>query len=597
LRDSWYNRCCGALLCTGLAMQATRADDAHPAAVTPPRAAVAAAPSAAQVDLGAPGAVRPGVLTGLRFLADPAQLQAQGVTGAGIDVSAVPMLQRPDFVASLQKLLGKTFDIATLNEVARRAVAVFRAHGHPFVDVSIPPQNIDSGVVQVMVREFRLGRITVQGNRWFGADVIRAGMGLRPGSAIDAARVSAGLDRLNAGGFHDVTAVWQPGQQTGTTDLLLKTQDHFPVRLSAQYDNSGTEATGLDRWTLGADWGNAAWRGDTLSFQFVTSGDYWHQRGSVDGQERPASSITYIGSYEAWLPWGDSVTVFGNYAVQSPLLGPSLGEIGVSSQASLRYGIPLPPLLGATDSVSLGYDYKVTNNNLSFGGTAVSSTSSEIDQFLLDANASLPDTYGNTALENVSVGSPGGLTPLNRTSYFQPGTTPSGGNQAGTPGATANYIYDRLTLTRLTRLPRGFGAVSRVTGQVADHTLLPSEQLIVGGIDTVRGYLNQTAGGTDGIVLNQEFRTPPFSPIQALDGPDLGDALQFDTFWDYAAVSQKSVAAGDPRGAHLESLGVGMRYALGDRLSVRMEYGWQLIRPPGADQLGSFANIVVYVGL
>jgi hypothetical protein len=41
---------------------------------------------------------------------------------------------------------------------------------------------------------------------------------------------------------------------------------------------------------------------------------------------------------------------------------------------------------------------------------------------------------------------------------------------------------------------------------------------------------------------------------------------------------------------------VGLRYGIGRYLDVRMDYGWQLERLPGASKLGNLATISVTLG-
>ena len=61
----------------------------------------------------------------------------------------------------------------------------------------------------------------------------------------------------------------------GATDLVLQTNDRFPFRFAAGYANNGPPVTGRDRWSLGVTWGNAFWLDQQLSYQFMSSDDFW----------------------------------------------------------------------------------------------------------------------------------------------------------------------------------------------------------------------------------------------------------------------------------------------------------------------------------
>ena len=70
-------------------------------------------------------------------------------------------------------------------------------------------------------------------------------------------------------------------------------------------------------------------------------------------------------------------------------------------------------------------------------------------------------------------------------------------------------------LSHTQELPEGFQLYGKVLGQVADGPLVSSEQLSLGGLDTVRGYLESEVLGDNGIVGNIELRSP-----------NVGDMLQ-----------------------------------------------------------------------
>jgi hemolysin activation/secretion protein len=55
--------------------------------------------------------------------------------------------------------------------------------------------------------------------------------------------------------------------------------------------------------------------------------------------------------------------------------------------------------------------------------------------------------------------------------------------------ASPSFAHLNADLSHTQQLPEGFQLYGKVQGQVADGLLVSSEQLSVGGLDTVRGYL------------------------------------------------------------------------------------------------------------
>jgi hemolysin activation/secretion protein len=532
-------------------------------------------------------------LKGLAFVPSPEAVQKAGVATPGISLGGIAMLEQPGFAPQVAPFLGQPLTFDKLGEITRAVVEFYRANNHPLVNVVVPEQDVQGGVVQIVVTEYRVGAITVEGNKWFTASQVAAGVDLQPGDTVDSNTLLGDLDTANANSFRHVDVVYQPGTAPGTTDIVLQTQDRLPLRVYGSYDNSGQPVVGRDRWSLGFNWGNAFWLDQLLSYQLTTSNDFWHHRASIPGQPSGPEFVSHALSWSAPLPWGNRLSIFGDYEQSVPKIGTGFGETGISGQASLRDTYALPRTQSFTQAVEIGYDFKTTNNNLDFGGTLVSANSVEVDQFPLGYSANLLDRFGSTGLTTTLVWSPGGLTDANTDAAFQPGI-----GQSGRFGAKASYLYFRGELDRLTQLPKDFSWALRFIGQLSDRNLLDTEQLSVGGPDLLRGYDPNTINGDDGIVVSDELRAPPFSPLgKALPG-GLTDQAQLLAFWDYAALSPHEAVAGDftDVGVHASSAGLGLRYTLATNLAVKLDYGWQLQRAPAAATLGQFGFISVTIG-
>ncbi len=518
-------------------------------------------------------------LKGLLFVPALDAAQKAGVApdvagSSGIAALGLPLLSDPDFTRQIRPFLGRPLTLADLQQITQLASNWYRAHGRPFVSVTVPPQNISTGVVQVVVIEYRVDRVAVKGNRWFSSNMLRAESGLVPGQTLTLPGVQQDLNWLNANPFRTVTTVFQPGSQPGTTDVVLETQDQLPVRVYSSFDNAGVRSLGLGEWSMGATWGNAFGLDQQLSYQFTRS---------VSGRY-DAHSL----SWTVPLPWRDKLLIFGSFEQETPNIGPQFGENGYSGQASLRYVHSLPGLARFTEDVQFGYDFKTTNNNLEFGGLRVFANQVAVDQFPLIYEAALTDRYGQTTFEDQLVMSPGGMTGANNTFAFQ----------AALPGSRADYLYDRIGLTRVTRLPARFSWVARAIGQVSDRNLMYSEQLGAGGPDSVRGYYTDSALGSEGVLVSQEIRVPALN-LSHLIGQSSRTANQVQpgVFWDYGSVSQVQAVPNEVNQADLSSVGLDLHLAFGRYLNLSFNLGWQLRKAPGFSNrsaLGDFSTVAGY---
>ena len=362
----------------------------------------------------------------------------------------------------MQAFLGNALTSEVLKQIPAAVVAFYRKQNHPLADVVIPEQDLQSATLQVVVTEYRVGEVRAEGNKWFSDGVVTAPIELKKGDTINELHLLGQLDTVNANPFRRVDLIYTPSQESGYTDLVLHTQDRFPLRIFSGLDNSGVPSLGRTRWNAGANWGNAFGLDQQLTYQFSSSTDLFLGSHQAVGEPHGASFLAHSLSWTAPLPWHDSITVFGSYERSIPNVGQYFGLAGRSGQASMRYNHSLPRTHHLIQTISLGYDFKTTNNNLDFGGSVISGRLYEIDQFPLAYSAELKDKFGSSNLNTELIFSPGQITSNNTDLSFQPGI-----GQQGRPFAEARYVYWRSDFTRLTRLAFNTTWASRILGQVA----------------------------------------------------------------------------------------------------------------------------------
>ena len=531
------------------------------------------------------------LLHGLRFVSMVGAVDKAGFARTGITVDGPYLLYRPGIYQQLQAFLGKPLRQGDLQRITTTVANWYKTNNRPFVDVAFPEQNISKGVVQVVVTEFRLGEVRVRGNDWFSSGVLSSGVSLQTGDPIDARILNNDLDALNQNDFRDVSIVAERTDTPGATDLVLQTNDRFPFRFAAGYANNGPPVTGRDRWSLGVTWGNAFWLDQQLSYQFMSSDDFWLHPGNLAVRKGGTDFQAHAASYTIPLPWRDRIVISGSYSLVRPEIDPNFGEAGKTWQGSFRYVVPFTPRGFPAQELQFGFDFKRTNNDLQFGGVEISNVTTDIDEFTVNYATVLSDSWGQTKLNDRLELSPGKLTPGNTDALFQPSATHN-----GTPFAKASYIYNDATVYRLTPLPFSFGWIMRAEAQVSSADLLPSEKLQAGGIETVRGYDEYVAAGSQGALVTEELRTPPVGPLHELISKSINDQLQFDGFWDFGYLRDLKTVPGDNRDTMIQSAGGGLQYAMDRYLAVHLEYGHQLDTAPGAKNHRSELEASVTIG-
>lgn len=512
-------------------------------------------------------------LLGVVFVDGMGAVKADGIAPAevpgGLDVRELPLLAGADFAARVQPYLGRPLTRAGLDAIAQLARDAYRSAEQPFMEVSVPPQNVQGGVVQFVVTPYRVGEIEVTGNRHFSSKLVR-GMGdLKPGEPLSLPRMRKALDDYNQNPFITINAVASPGDELGETDITLEAKDRLPFRVYGGYDNQGTPLLGREEWYAGFNWGNVLGTGQILSYQFTRSfkGDYTSHSGS---------DVIPLGP-------DDRILLFGAYAIQKPDLGPIFDSKGHSSQVSGRWAHDLPGTDRIKHNLQIGLDYKRTDNNLDFLGFRVLDTVVEVFQIPLTYSGTFIDGGGRTVVEATGVFSPGGVTAHNDDESM---------NRL-VPHSNATYGYWRFSATRTTYLPKETSLVMRGMFQGATGNLPYSEQLGAGGIGSVRGYDPNTALGSEGLILSTELRTPEFSIL----GDKINDHLQFGIFADYARVWQRKSYPDLPHASDLASVGLNVNYVVDRYVQLQVQVGRQLKRAPFEDEKKTRAAIIATIGI
>jgi len=345
------------------------------------------------------------------------------------------------------------------------------------------------------------------------------------------------------------------------------------VRVYAGYDDQGTKSVGVDRFNAGFGWGNVFGLDHQLGFQVTSSDDLLLGNPDLPGRPHDPRFLSESWNYTAPLPWDDKISVFGLHAESVPRLANTFNQVGLTDQVSARYIKRLPIWEGFTEEAQFGFDFKRTNNNLAFGGIQINNTSTEVDQFVGQYSATYIDPWGSTSLTADGYYSPGKITRNNNDAAFQ----------TSRAGARAEYAYGQVVGERLTPipqfglLPEGFIWSVKGTVQDSNRALLPSEELSLGGVGSLRGYDPYLIQGDKGWIVSNELRAPAFSLTTFTHGDNpWNDRIQLFVFHDIGRVWNIVPQPNEPASTTLASAGAGFHYTVDRYVDLRFDWGWQL---------------------
>lgn len=492
-------------------------------------------------------------LRGVVIVPRPGDVRAEGwagIEGIWHDFDDFP----PKVGETINAYIGTPVSLASLDVMVRDVIKAYRDSGRPVVDVLLPEQDITPGVVQLVVIEGTLSRIRVEGVDAEYEDYLRRQMSIKKGDEVRSKQIQQDLNWLNKSPYRKVDLIYAPGYEFGETDVILRVVDSNPFWYYMGYENSGTEALGVDRILAGFNWGDMFGPDKGLSYQLTADLEF----DSVKGH-----SLVYQGG----LPWRHWLTVLGSYVTVDADIpvgdGTFVTSGGESTQGSLRYGIPLSAPGGQVREVQFGFDYKSSNNNLEFGGDDVFDVTTEIFQFMAGTDWMFSDRLGITQIDLRGFYSPGEWTPQNSDSVFEQARA----------GSTSDYLYASIGIERQQRLPEEWSARFRAQGQISNANLQASEQLGAGGYDSVRGFEQRVIRGDEGYFASAEIYTPPISLGRIMEWENETDELRFLAFYDAAGLTNVNRLPDEPNQQELQSIGLGLRWRYSDWFRLRLDYG------------------------
>ncbi len=484
-------------------------------------------------------------------LAEPYGVNFQQDVNVEFDEGLKTLLER-DFI-------GQDIDNTLIPRLKKCIQNYYLECGHPLTFVCIPPQNVSCGIVQVIVQEARLGKVRTQGNCWNADELLTSYITICPGECINTNVLLNDLAWMNRNPFRHTQVSFAPGECPGTTDIELITTDKHPWRIYAGIDNTGSDETSQVRLFTGVTAGNLFGWDNVFTYQYTTSPDF-----------RRYQSHTL--NYRVPLSWKHLFMIYGGYAEVHPHIH-GFHSNGFEYQASARYIMPLGYLYGdSLYEVTLGFDFKSTNNNLEFSDdsrTSIITGTVNLSQFMAGFNYDAE--YGNFELLGslLLYGSPGELFDRESKKDYQELRYK----------ATPNYFYGQLYLGLTYNFSWGSEVAFLVRAQQSTANLLPSEQFGIGGFDTVRGYKEREVNTDNGFIVNAELRSPGYRMLSNyFCNCKWNDEIRFLAFFDYGKGFNHRLFPGERRDYQLASVGPGIRYQFMDNVHARLDWGIKLKR-------------------
>lgn len=468
-------------------------------------------------------------------------------------------------------------------EAARKALeAAYQQAGYLSVSVQLPPQQVDAGGdVRLLVQAATVDRLRVTGAQYTLPSAVAAAVpSLAPRTVPDFNAMQDDLARLAARSAHtEVTPLLAAGRAPNTLDVELKLQDSLPLAASVELNNKQSLNTRAGRLEAGLQYDNLFQRGHGIGLNWFVA--------PTRTSDANVLSLVYH------LPLGgDGDRLFASLLHSASNTPTPLGGASVSRGQTwrLRWRDTLPavttPAATARQAMTWGLTLRdLQDSSVDIAGITSTPPALRYPVFSIGYELDLADWGAVRGRQSrLSAELNFALRGLARRQVDCLGTAR---DQFACKRDGARPDFQVLALNLSHAEPLGDWTLSgRLQGQLSDGPLVSPEQIVFGGADSVRGYLDGEQAGDIGAALRLMLAAPPWQPLDGLQ-------LRAHLFHDIARLQRLEPLPGEIRRMALASLGFGI--GLAHRSGLQATLGWARLLEP-TEQLGGAGRLPVSGG-
>ncbi|MEH6569990.1 MAG: ShlB/FhaC/HecB family hemolysin secretion/activation protein [Halioglobus sp.] len=455
-----------------------------------------------------------------------------------VHLRGVTLIKQKALQPILARYGNRCLNISEIESLMAEVSGVYILEGYIASRVYLAEQDLSDGILVLLVIEGELEGVEILDGDADSISLFNVFPG-EIGEPLNLRDIEQAVDQINRLQSNYVSMQVAPGERSGGSLLVFENEARKPWRVTPTYDNEGSPTTGKDQAGVSLSVDNALGWNDFLIATYRQTTPY-------DSGERGSklASMTYV------VPFGYSTLAINgsrsDYA--SPLDLPS-GNKAYSS--------------GKSENISVRLDRTVFRDRDSRWNLALAIANKDsknyIDRVLLDGSSRVLTVVDVDSAYTMPL--MGGVITLNAgyalgVNWFgaleDPGSLPDFAPHA----QFGKWKYGASYQRGLSLFNQPLFFSSYLNGQYADDVLYGSEQILIGGIYTVRGFSKETLSGDHGFYwrndLSMTMGLPTIADIPFSMRPYLGI--------DYGLVT--SINDNVPDGA-LSGMAIGAGFTLG----------------------------------
>ncbi|WP_264327768.1 ShlB/FhaC/HecB family hemolysin secretion/activation protein [Romeriopsis navalis] len=447
---------------------------------------------------------------------------------------------------------GRTVKLQELHEVADQITQLYLDQNYLTSRAVLEAQNIRDGIVHIRVIEGQLEKITVEGIKHLQPSYIRDRLAPAVTIPVNVQKLEDRLRLLLSDPLiENVIPTLQAGSQEDQSVLTVKVKEAPQFTGNVGLDNLSPPSVGSERVGINLNYRNLSGIGDVLA------GSYY----------RSLTGGLSIASFSYQTPLNDQdgslqlrTDINRNRVTQFPF--ETLDITGASELYSITYRQPLWRSTREEFALSLGFDFQDGQTFLfndlptpfGIGPDQDGVSRTRVIKFAQDYL--LRDRQGAWSLRSqFNLG----------TDFFNatnnPGNIPDG-----------QFISWTGQIQRVQRISDGQLLIAQLDLQLTPDSLLPSQQFVLGGAQSVRGYRQNARIGDNGVRFSVENRIALQRDRSGTPTLQVAPFMDLGTVWNVG--SNPNLL---PRQNFLMGAGVGVLWQPIPQLNLRVDYGLPIV--------------------
>ncbi|MEG4212220.1 ShlB/FhaC/HecB family hemolysin secretion/activation protein [Microcoleus sp. S13_B4] len=468
-----------------------------------------------------------------------------------IQVVGSTILSQDEINALVNPLEGRSTTLEQLKQIADKITEIYLNRGYITSRAVLPPQTITAGVVQIQVIEGKLARIEVEGTKRLHPSYIRSRIRLGAGMPLSTASLEDQLRLLRVDPlFDNVEASLRAGDNEGESILIVRVSEANPFQPTFSIDNYSPPSVGSERLGVSLRHRNITGNGDELAAA------YYRSLGDSD---------VFDFSYRVPLNAMNGTLQLRAAPNRNSIVQAPFNRFDISGKSHLfevSYRQPLRRTPIEEFALSAGFTYQT-------GRTFLAG-----DPYAFGIG---PDSNGVTTTSAIKLGQdyirrdPQGAWALR--SQFTIGTSLFDATQNEGSDPDGQFFNWLGQVQRVQRLNDKHLLILQADLQLSANSLLPSQQFVIGGGQSLRGYRQNVRSGDNGFRVSLEDRITLQRDASGNPKLQLAPFLDAGQVWNVANNPNKLTNQ-----TFLAGVGLGVIWEPIQRVNLRVDYAFPLVR-------------------